>query len=502
MDPFLLFLVLFAVGTLVLLHSKQEKYFIVFLIRTQYFTPVIDWIANLSPRFWKLLADLSVVVSFGGLGAAYLSGYRREGRNLDVILFMLCVAALSMWSGFFLDMGVFPGIVTLWFLFLVLVAAVQFLSYAKNPLLDFVFSTALMALIFTRFTEALFSVLGISLSVPIYISLVEGAFGIPPLLIGMFLQQAFDILFKSSNLPGVAPILPAVRGGEVGVAVPGYPIFVPLIYAVIAFMILLVSHEFAHGVLARVHKVKIKSTGIMTFGIIPIGAFVEPDEKELAERPSIEKMRVFSAGSFANLLVCAACVLLMLSLSFFFVDVDGVAVKSVSENSTLKDALSSGAVIHRINGQEIRSVASYNQVLENISAGSPVSISTDAGNYTATAALDPGNGTGAYLGFSVENNIVGRYGVSAGILQFLWTLLGWIVFFNFNVALVNVLPVAPFDGWRMLREVMFVFKVSEQTARRIVYAIVSFSLLLLVINMIPLFNMVFSYVEDFILLHM
>jgi len=86
------------------------------------------------------------------------------------------------------------------------------------------------------------------------------------------MQQAFAILFAGSNMPGVAPMLPSVNSeGEIGISVPGYDIFVPLVYAVIALAVLLFSHEFAHGVLARVHRVRVKSTGLLTFGIIPSG---------------------------------------------------------------------------------------------------------------------------------------------------------------------------------------------------------------------------------------
>jgi len=95
-----------------------------------------------------------------------------------------------------------------------------------------------------------------------------------------------------------------------------------------------------------------------------------------------------------------------------------------------------------------------------------------------------------------ENNIKGKNGLDVGTLNFLWTTLTWVLFFNLNVALVNILPIAPFDGWRMLQEVMYVFRISEEHARKVVYAIVAFCLVLLLINAMPLVNMFLEYADS------
>ena len=495
---YIAFGVLFVLGTLVLLKSKNEKFLgLFFMIRTKHFLSFIDWIAKLAPGLWKFLADLAVVFSFGGLGAAYLSNQRKESKSLGTILFLAGSFVLLAWMGLFFLYGGWLGIATLLLSFVALAWFLRYLMGLKNTSLDYLFSTVLLTAAFIKFVEGIALVLGSDLKLPFYISAIDGAFGIPPLLIGMFMMQAFQILFAGSKMPGVAPMLPSVNSqGDVGVAVPGYDIFIPIVYALIAFTVLLFSHEFAHGVLARVHKIKLKSTGLLTFGIVPVGAFVEPDEKELEGRSSIQKMHVFAAGSFANVLVCAASIIIMFSLSAFLVSSNGVLVAGLTENSTAIGIIEKGDVIYTLNNITLNSSAGYKTAVAGYAPGSVLTLGTSRGSYNVTAGQSPSNASIAFLGMYTENNIGGRYGLDIGLLNFIWTTLTWMIFFNLNVALVNLLPIAPFDGWRMLREVMYVFKISEVHAKKIVYAIVAFCLILLLINAIPLVGMFLDYANS------
>jgi membrane-associated protease RseP (regulator of RpoE activity) len=87
--------------------------------------------------------------------------------------------------------------------------------------------------------------------------------------------------------PGVAPLLPGVN--------------LPLVEGIIALLIILVVHEGAHAVLARIARVPILSSGVVFFGVIPIGAFVEPNEEILKRTPRTQQTSVLLAGSTANL---------------------------------------------------------------------------------------------------------------------------------------------------------------------------------------------------------
>jgi hypothetical protein len=495
---YIAFGLLFVLGTLFLLKSKNERFMgLFFMIRTKHFLSFIDWIAKLAPGLWKFLADIAVVFAFGGLGAAYLSNQRKESKSLGKILFLVGSFAILAWGLVFFYQNGITGVAVFFLSLLALASFIRYLLSLKNTAYDYIFSSAVFTLAFIKFMDWIIVILGSDLKVPFYISAVEGAFGVPPLLIGMFMMQAFQILFAGSTMPGVAPMLPTVNPeGEVGVAVPGYDIFVPIIYALIAFTVLLFSHEFAHGVLARVYRIKLKSTGLLTFGIVPVGAFVEPDEKELEGRSSIQKMHVFAAGSFANVLVCAVSLIIMFSLSAFLVSSDGVLIAGLTDNSTAKGIIEKGDVIYSVNNITLNSSAGYKKAVAGYAPGSVLSLVTSRGTFEVTAGQSPENASIAYLGMYTENNIAGKYGLDIGILNFLWTTLTWMIFFNMNVALVNLLPIAPFDGWRMLREVMYVFRISEEHAKKVVYAIVAFCLVLLLINAIPLLGMFLDYANS------
>lgn len=108
------------------------------------------------------------------------------------------------------------------------------------------------------------------------------------------------------GLPGVNPIMSGVN----------------FWYAVVGLVVAVVAHEAAHGVMARIAKVKLRSVGLM-FLVIPIGAFVEPDEEELKKITHLKRVRVFAISPFVNIMLAIA-----FSLIFSLVLMNMVHVKS------------------------------------------------------------------------------------------------------------------------------------------------------------------------------
>ncbi len=109
------------------------------------------------------------------------------------------------------------------------------------------------------------------------------------------------------NLPPIAPLIPY------------FPklfnlesLFPPLYftYFLIALAIVAVSHEFAHGIFARLWNIKVKTTGLAFFGPF-FGAFVEPDEKKMAKAPKKQQLSILAAGTFTNVLMFIVFGLLM-----------------------------------------------------------------------------------------------------------------------------------------------------------------------------------------------
>src|SRR3989338_345511 len=114
-----------------------------------------------------------------------------------------------------------------------------------------------------------------------------GAMGLAGFTLFSLVLQAFEItsnyLLGLKSCPGVAPLIP-------GVQIPGVPITPPL-HAWLSLLIILLSHEGMHGIVGRRFGFKIKSTGVLLFGPVPIGAFVEPDEKELKKADDEKTLR-------------------------------------------------------------------------------------------------------------------------------------------------------------------------------------------------------------------
>ena len=123
--------------------------------------------------------------------------------------------------------------------------------------------------------------------------------------LSMFLMFATLVL---SAIGSAAREMKPVPASDI-LVIPGVNNLIPLTFGLIALIVGIVVHEFAHGILALVAKLKVKSLGVLML-VVPIGAFVEPDEKELNNAPRIERMRVYAAGPAMNIAVGLICALI------------------------------------------------------------------------------------------------------------------------------------------------------------------------------------------------
>ncbi|MBU0532849.1 site-2 protease family protein [Candidatus Micrarchaeota archaeon] len=111
-------------------------------------------------------------------------------------------------------------------------------------------------------------------------------------------------LFGADTISGISP------GGTF--LLPG--VNLPLFEGILALLVVLVAHEGAHAVLTRIAKIPLLSSGIVLFGIIPVGAFIEPDEKKLNRVDDLRQTRVLVAGPAANLLTSVVFFILFIGL--------------------------------------------------------------------------------------------------------------------------------------------------------------------------------------------
>ncbi|MEK6928181.1 MAG: site-2 protease family protein [Nanoarchaeota archaeon] len=86
------------------------------------------------------------------------------------------------------------------------------------------------------------------------------------------------------------------------------------IYFILAILVVAVSHEFSHGIFARLNKIKILSTGFAFLGPF-MGAFVEQDDKQMWKSKKFPQMAILAAGTFANVVMT---ILFAIVLVLFF----------------------------------------------------------------------------------------------------------------------------------------------------------------------------------------
>ncbi len=167
------------------------------------------------------------------------------------------------------------------------------------------------------------------------------------------------ITSPSTTFPAVAPLFP------VSISIHGIPVLVgvPILYILIAIIVLAALHEASHGVVALSKNIKIKSTGFgFLFGVLPL-AFVEPDEKKIIKAKRLDRLRIFSAGAFTNVVLGFLFLGLYLVLSHFIVSANMVSyspyyldVSTVINNSPASAVnLPVNSTVSEINGNKFYS---------------------------------------------------------------------------------------------------------------------------------------------------
>ena len=306
-----------------------------------------------------------------------------------------------------------------------------------------------------------------------------------------FGAMAFITWTLVSSLPSVFEA-PAVSIVIPGVEMPGSSIYIPFFYGLIALATVLVVHEFSHGIQSVGEKISIKSIGLLLFAIIP-GAFVESDEDELKEAKRSSRLRVYAAGSIANITLAVIALLLVSLISAgiptFFAE-DGIVIDRIVSDSPSDGVLKEGMVLEAIDNHQITNSSDYLDVVSHYSPGDNVSVKTDQGSYTLTLDKNPNNDSRGYFGiqankhFKLINNSMGPI---PWILFELLELFQWVAMLNLGIGLFNLLPLKPLDGGYML-EILLSYKLSENIYKPIVNA------LSVVMAMIIIFSIVAGFI--------
>ncbi|MFO7791374.1 MAG: site-2 protease family protein [Candidatus Saliniplasma sp.] len=173
-------------------------------------------------------------------------------------------------------------------------------------------------------------------------------------------------------------------------AIPGVNPLIPIWYGIAGLAISIIIHEFSHGILARVADVKINSLGL-AFLVVPLGAFVEPDEDEMNSLSKLKRSRIYAAGPTTNVIL--AIILVIIFSTIFMGSIspkqDGVIIKQISSESPLYNLdVEGGEEIINIDGVDIGGIDEY-RALE-IEPGSDVDVTIFDGTNERTHEVKSG----------------------------------------------------------------------------------------------------------------
>ena len=288
-------------------------------------------------------------------------------------------------------------------------------------------------------------------------------------------------------------------------AIPGVNEFIPLTIAVlIGLFLTLVVHEFGHAILCRVEDIRVKSTGIL-FAVVPIGAFVEPDEEEVEKASRSSKIRMYGAGIVNNLVVAGICLVIVILLLGMAAPNSVPMIYGVYKDYPAEiSGVPPDSVITAINGVSVESVNEIGSILQKTVPGEKITMEVayqgETLSYSLTLAqwpqdLDPEATSGfmgvSYYAPSATKEVFERYVISPvgplfllylpinsviegdslqmAILAFdtsyavVWDvpfkgfwgvvqIVFWTFWFNLAVGTFNALPFIPLDGGYIMQE--------------------------------------------------
>jgi membrane-associated protease RseP (regulator of RpoE activity) len=276
-----------------------------------------------------------------------------------------------------------------------------------------------------------------------YIGLAVGL-GLMAYALYFFINNLLLVFTQAGEAAQVAPLIP-------GLTLSLY--WLP--YIVFAAVVIVLPHELAHGIIARLEKIPVLSTGIFVL-LVFFGAFVEPDEKEFEKARLLARLRVLSAGSSTNLVTA---LLTMMLLSGLFAPVAGILIhETVPDGPANTVGLGRWDVIQAINGTSI-TLDNFSGLMSSVKPGENLTLTVlrnnQVQNVTITTVAASENASRAILGLirwsGYQPNIL-RLDQYTGINLY-WTIF-WTYFVAINIAIVNMFPMFPFDGEKVVYYVL------------------------------------------------
>lgn len=360
------------------------------------------------------------------------------------------------------------------------------------------------------------------------------ALAIVPVVAAIGLYLICDGLFKMLWIPASREV-PRELGPGAYLLIPGINPLLPIVYGWLGIVCAMVVHEGAHGIIARSRGLNVKSSGLLFFLFVPIGAFVDVDEEQIAKAKARDSLRVMAGGVGANIVVALVCLLgVLLIVNGLSPIADGVYIYSVSEGMPAEAAgILPEDIFVSLDNITIDTYDDLNETLSNKKPGDTVQVTVARGEnwetqYSTTFNLTESDDGRAVMGVNIgellteerkqfyqtitveklslyllpPSLVQGVVPFSDALIPFYthplgtqWhvyaNLLFWVWFVNVNLAVFNALPIYPLDGGRIFDITLkstLSKRLGEKTVSRITYAVtgivVAILLLLVVVPFI------------------
>jgi membrane-associated protease RseP (regulator of RpoE activity) len=255
-----------------------------------------------------------------------------------------------------------------------------------------------------------------------------------------------NLLYRTQAAASIQPIVPLPG---VGVSFETFP------YLVLALSVVVASHELSHGIASLADRVPLKSAGLF-FAHVLMGGFVEPDEEKLNSAKNVTKLRIFAAGSSTNVILGIIFVVLLANFPatiapFYNTVSSGVQIGSVPQNlPAYLSGVQAGDVVTSINGTRITGIADLQSVMSHVNPGQVIVLGTQNGTYSIKTGVDQANASHALIGISGLTDLISYDPkfpfLSSDFPNMLVHSEYWLSVVLVSVALINMLPMYPFDG--------------------------------------------------------
>ena len=307
-----------------------------------------------------------------------------------------------------------------------------------------------------------------------------------------FLMMGYAFYFLGNNV--VNFFVAQDDFAELTVLIPGVTLTsAPAIaFFLLSIPIVLVMHEGAHGIVAALERIKIKTGGFAIF-IALFAGFVEPDEEDFDKAKKISKLRVIGAGATSNVMFAIVLGAILLTNPIFGMVLEGiplfgevisntfyelpqgVLILSIIENSGAEQAgLLANDIITSINGIPILSPTDFPSLSPGETA--QVSVLRDGQNldYLIEIMPAPEDPERGLIGIMRDNssaykpvmNFIDWTNVDFNVSMFLL----WLWMISFFIGIINMLPLPILDGGKFIHTIIDK-RVSEKAVNGIMWGI-------------------------------